>query len=203
METASSRLRDLERAIPSLDTARLSTRFQKLLNRLKARGVDLQKSCSSVVGSTKCWMTGKLPALNEVLWAVHMQVIVEHVPGEFTLDCVRDARIDEESTASSFLEPSCWIYWILRHHACIRRVVLDYHAVFLRYFPTTLSKALLANKGLIEIQAHSAGSCMPKTTGCAALTRVLCQMSSRLECVNVMLLVLDHAAGDSLADGQP
>ncbi|KAH7974813.1 hypothetical protein HPB49_019904 [Dermacentor silvarum] len=43
-ETASSRLRDLERAIPSLDSARVSTRFQKLLSRLKARGVDLQET---------------------------------------------------------------------------------------------------------------------------------------------------------------
>ncbi|KAH7974812.1 hypothetical protein HPB49_019903 [Dermacentor silvarum] len=42
---------------------------------------------------------------------------------------------------------------------------------------------------------------MPKTTGCASLAHALCQMSSRLECLNVTLLALDHAAGDSLADG--
>ncbi|XP_065289755.1 NLR family CARD domain-containing protein 3-like isoform X2 [Dermacentor albipictus] len=199
MESASSNLRDLECAIPSLDSVRLSTRFQQLLNRLKVRGVDLHEPCGSTVGSATCWLTGQLPALNEILWAAFVQV-VEHAPGVLTLNCVRSDRIDNIPTASSLLEPSCLIYWLLRHHACIEKLVLGLKTVPLMHFPAVLSKALQASTGLVEVEAHRKRMYCGRPVDCAIETRVLWPLTPRLKSLDVTPFELDRAAADSLAE---
>ncbi|XP_065302251.1 uncharacterized protein [Dermacentor albipictus] len=200
MDSVSSRLRDLACTIPSLDSARLLARFQTLLNKLKTRGADLHKPCGSIVGSTTCWTTGQLVSLNEVLRRVNVQVF-EHVPSAFTLKCLKGPSKDKSIIVSSIVEHSCLVYWLLRHHVCIERLVLDCEAVILRHFSAELSKALSANKGLVEIQRHSDGRCFHERSSCAVLARVICEMSPRLECLNVTPLVLDRAAVDGLVQG--
>ncbi|XP_075526618.1 uncharacterized protein LOC142558359 [Dermacentor variabilis] len=200
MDSVSSRLRNLVCTIPSLDSARLLARFQTLLNKLKTRGADLHKPCGNIVGSTTCWTTGQLASLNEVLRTVNVQVF-EHVPSAFTLKCLRDPSEDKPITVSSIVEPCCLVYWLLRYHICIERLVLDFEAVILRYFPAALTEALPANKGLVEIQGQSRGRYLYEKSSCAVLARVICEMSPRLECLHVTPLELDRAAVDSLVQG--
>lgn len=189
-------------AIQSLDSTRLLLMAENLLGKLKSRGVDLQAPCSDTLGKTKCWLRWHLPALNDVLWKVCMQV-VEHAPGVFTLGSVQGTDVDAVRTDASFLDGGLLLYWLLKHHSCIKRLLLVATAVPLWHFPSLLGRALHASRGIVEV----AGLPIDMTESwremrqCRVLACTLGKLSPGFSCLDLTSLKLDHIAAECIADG--
>uniref|UniRef100_A0A131Z5B8 Protein nlrc3 n=1 Tax=Rhipicephalus appendiculatus TaxID=34631 RepID=A0A131Z5B8_RHIAP len=192
----------MESAIRSLDSARLLLMAGRLLHKLKSGGVDLQAPCSDVVGETKCWLRLHLPAVNQVLWKVSMQV-VEHAPGALTLTHIETTDLDTVRADASFMDGAILLYSLLERHACIKRLLLSTMAFPLWHFPSLLGNAVRANRGIKEVEGHPNDKVVHwrevrpyRTLPCA-----LGNGSQRLSCLNVTSLKLDHVAAECIADG--
>ncbi|KAH7975235.1 hypothetical protein HPB49_025297 [Dermacentor silvarum] len=192
----------MESAIHSLDSTRLLLMAESLRVKLKSRGLDLQAPCSDTLGKTKCWLRWHLPALNDVLWKVFMQV-VEHAPGVFTLSSFRGADVDTVRTDASLLDGALLVYRLLENHGCIKRLVLGVTAVPLWHFPSLLGRALEASRGLVEVAGHPVDKTVPwrETCQCRVLARALGKLSPGFNCLDVTSLKLDHVAAEYIADG--
>ncbi|XP_072140545.1 uncharacterized protein [Dermacentor andersoni] len=202
MEPAPTGVSGLEGAVKSLDSTRLLHMYDSLLQKLKSRGVDLQAPCSETLGKSKCWLRWHLPALNDVLWKVFMQVM-EHAPGVFTLSSVPGADVDTVRTDASLLEGALLVYRLLEIHGCIKRLVLSLTAVLLWHFPALLGRALEASRGLVEAAGYPVDKNEPwrDTCQCRVLARALGKLSPGLSCLDVTSLKLDHVSAEYIADG--
>ncbi|KAH8031650.1 hypothetical protein HPB51_019664 [Rhipicephalus microplus] len=126
----------MDSGIRSLDSARLLLIVERTCDQLKSAGVDLKEPCSDVPEKTKCWLRLQLPAVNKVLWKVCMQ-LVEHAPGALTLAHFERPDIYTVRTDTAFMDGAVVLCSLLRHHACIKRLLLNAMAFPLWYFPST------------------------------------------------------------------
>ncbi|XP_065303392.2 NLR family CARD domain-containing protein 3-like [Dermacentor albipictus] len=201
MEPAPTGVGGMESAIKSLDSERLLHRVGSLLGKLKSRGVDLQAPCSDTLGKTKCWLKRHLPAVNEVLWKISMQV-VEHVPGAFTLGSLDAADVDTVRTDASFQDGGLLVYWLLAHHSCIKRLLLGVTAVPLWHFPSLLASAIHASRGIVEVAGdpNDMTESWREIRQCRVLACALGKLSPALNCLDLTSLKLDHVAAECIAD---
>ncbi|KAH7976174.1 hypothetical protein HPB52_009484 [Rhipicephalus sanguineus] len=135
MEPPPTGISGMESRIRSVDSARLLLVAEMLRGQLKSRGMDLQAPCSDVLGKRKCWLRLHLPAVNEVLWRVSMQ-LVEHAPGALTLSHVERADMDMLRADTSLMDGVIMLYSLLENHTCVKRLLLTPRALLLRYFPS-------------------------------------------------------------------
>ncbi|KAH7975982.1 hypothetical protein HPB52_007210 [Rhipicephalus sanguineus] len=191
-----------ENGIHCLDSARLSLMAERLNDNLRSGGVDLQASCSDVPSKTKCWLRLHLPAVNEVLWKVSMQ-LVEHAPGALTLSHIERDDVNTLRTDTSFMDGAILLYSLLERHVCIKRLVLNTMAFPLWHFPSLLGNALLANRGIVEVEEHPVDIAKSwwKTRQCRALSCALGDLSPRLSCLDASSLKLDRISTECLANG--
>ncbi|KAL1445432.1 hypothetical protein MTO96_006748 [Rhipicephalus appendiculatus] len=192
----------MENGIRSLDSARLLLIVGRLRDQLETGGVDLQEPCSGVPGKTKCWLRLHLPAVNQVLWKVSMQ-LVEHAPGSLTLSHFERTDIYTVCTDTSFVDGAILLCSLLEHHVCIKRLLLNAMAFPLWYFPSMLGSALRANRGIIEVEEDPVDMVRSghEMRQCRALSCALGNMSSRLKDLSITSLKLDHISAERITSG--
>ncbi|XP_037583083.2 uncharacterized protein LOC119466636 [Dermacentor silvarum] len=140
--------------IPCVDFRRLAARIKSISVKFKACGVDLDKPCSKTAESaSRCWITGHLPALSEVIRVASMHVF-EHAPGKFAMSSFPDVDPDYQNPESTLLESVALVYSLLKEHRCITRLEVGDTAVLFCYFPKLVCKALRQNKGLVEVRVY-------------------------------------------------
>ncbi|KAL3227511.1 hypothetical protein MRX96_004209 [Rhipicephalus microplus] len=154
MLSRTSFLGDIKREIPCVDYTRLAATVERMTLRLKASGVDLDKTCSKTADNlSRCWIEDRLCFLNVLMRDVGMHVF-EHAPGKFALTTFPDVYTKYEKSESTLLESATLVYWLLKGHRCVTRLDLGDAAVLFCSFPALLCKALRQNKGLEEIRFH-------------------------------------------------
>ncbi|XP_037272972.2 uncharacterized protein LOC119164873 [Rhipicephalus microplus] len=202
MGAPSALVSGMESAIRSLDPARMLLLAERLIRKLESAGVDLREPCSDVLGGTKCWLRLQLPAVNEVLWKVCMQ-IVEHAPGALTLSHTETTDLDTIRADTSFMDGAILLYSLLERHVCIKRLILGTMAFPLWHFPSLLGSALRVNRGIVEVEGHPNDKAVHwrEMRPYRALPCALGSGSQRLSCLNVTSLKLDRVAAESIADG--
>ncbi|KAL3227510.1 hypothetical protein MRX96_004208 [Rhipicephalus microplus] len=151
---------------------------------------------------TKCWLRLQLPAVNKVLWKVCMQ-LVEHAPGALTLAHFERPDIYAVRTDTAFMDGAVVLCSLLRHHACIKRLLLNAMAFPLWYFPSMLGSALLANRGVVEVEEDPVDMVRSghEMRHCRILSCALGNLSCRLKCLSITSLKLDHVSAECIARG--
>ncbi|KAH6921793.1 hypothetical protein HPB50_004992 [Hyalomma asiaticum] len=191
MASRPSFLRDIEREFPCVDLGRLAGSIESIYVKFSACGVELGRPCCKVTDiANRCWITCHLPALNQSMRAGSMHIF-EHVHGKFTLSSFPDRYTEYDRAESNLLESFTLVYWLLKEHRCATRLHLDDAALLFCCFPSLLSKALLQNKGLEQVQfrPEDAKGRWRRTRAMDMLSSTLGKLSPILDVLEINALV--------------
>lgn len=138
-------MQDFVQAGPCLDPERLLTTVQQFVNALKTKGVDFFLPCGTTDGGSAvqdCWIAYHLRVLNHSLEPICLE-IREDGPGALILSTLFPRGNDFLRVADSSLFDAAFIFfWLLKHHRCVRTVLLGGSALLCQRMPTLVSNCL-------------------------------------------------------------
>ncbi|KAH9364259.1 hypothetical protein HPB48_011580 [Haemaphysalis longicornis] len=140
-------LHDFVRAGPCLDPDRLLAMVQGFVNALKTKGVDVFLPCGTTEGASAvqdCWIAYHLRLLNRSLERVGLE-LREEGPGVMTLTTRFTRKLYSRVGDSLIFDAAFVFYWLLRHHRCVRTVLLGTSAFLCERMPTIVSNAFSGN----------------------------------------------------------